>query len=414
MLRIKLKFFWKLLVLLELFAFLASFPTVATASKKFEILHTFVGDPLPQIGTIPPIWLIQAKDGNLYGSTFGRLNGPFIPSTLFKIDISKPTPTYSDLNLDVEFGAPNFFHFVQSRNGIFYGTAVEGTFAGPEYLFQINTSVPPPLPTFVTQSLPSSTGDPTFVSELLEGETGVFYATTTFGGNFLEGAGMILQINTANPANFKVLHDFSDDDPPIPLGRKSGLIWGTDGKLYGTTCRSAASENGDLGNGVVFSFDVNGATPASRVLHRFDGIHGTCPQGLLQGRDGKLYGTTDGGGSANQGLIFSLDITRFNPVYRVLHNFHNTVAVHPRGKLVQFLNGKKLYGATASGGRHGKGTVFRLDLSGKKPRYTVIHTFDGIQSGSKPTVIKGRNGNLYGAALEGPGGAGLVYRINLN
>ena len=203
--------------------------------------------------------------------------------------------------------------------------------------------------------------------------------------------------------------------PRITVGPSGPLVRGRDGKLYGTTCRSATEENGTItlnGHGIVFSFDVKGATPALRVLHRLDGIHGACPQDLIQGRDGKLYGTTDGGGSANQGVIFRLDITRFKPVYRVLHNFRSTVAVHPRGKLIQ--RDGKLYGATVSGGRFGKGTVYRLDLSGSKPRYTVIKTFDGSQSGSQPTVIKGRDGNLYGVAQEGPDGGGLVYRIKLN
>ena len=70
----------------------------------------------------------------------------------------------------------------------------------------------------------------------------------------------------------------------------AGLIEGSDGKLYGTTISGGAS-----GQGTVFSMAKNGT--GFVLLKSFDGCStltdGCTPTaGLIEGSDGKLYGTT--------------------------------------------------------------------------------------------------------------------------
>ena len=268
-------------------------------------------------GAFKPSWLIQGKDGNLYGSTFGGFGDK--PGKLFKIDLAKPIPAYSNfLSLGLD-NFLNFNHFIQARNGSFYGVGLgRGAFAGPEYLFKAQPEISPPLYSEL-MALPTYRSDAIGTSELLQGNGDKFYATMSRGGDVFDigqgtrSAGMIVQINAASldpSRQVKVLHKFNFVNGANP---SSGLIRGKDGKLYGTTCSSGAVINGVVSPndyGVIYSFDLTKVTPVYRVLHRFNGTNGGCPQGLFQSADGKLYGTTDNGGSANQGVIFSLDITK--------------------------------------------------------------------------------------------------------
>ena len=219
----KLKFFWKFVISLELIALLGSFPAFA---NQFTILHTF-GGSTQSAGATNPSWLLQGRDGNLYGSTYGSSFSPITSGVLFKINIAEPTPIYSEfLSLGLN-DVLHFGHFVQSRNGNFYVVGLGlALFAGAEELFQVNTSVSPPLLTHVT-NLPTFIGDAVGTSELLEGEVGKFYTTTDLGGTMIEvvpgglvSSGMILQINTASvePTERVILHQFDFINGANPSG----------------------------------------------------------------------------------------------------------------------------------------------------------------------------------------------------
>src|ERR1019366_151149 len=91
-----------------------------------------------------------------------------------------------------------------------------------------------------------------------------------------------------------------------------GLAEGSDGALYGTT-RIGGRPSGDLyplGSGTVFKVNKDGGRYA--VLHSFVNSEGDgCRPmtGLLVASDGALYGTTDAGGSGNghNGTVFKLN-----------------------------------------------------------------------------------------------------------
>ena len=94
----------------------------------------------------------------------------------------------------------------------------------------------------------------------------------------------------------------------------------SDGNFYGTTasggstasgsansnCASANVYSGYSGCGTIYRITPTGI---STVLYSFGSTleDGTVPTGaLLQARDGNLYGTTTGGGAANEGTVFKL------------------------------------------------------------------------------------------------------------
>src|SRR5205085_894750 len=139
----------------------------------------------------------------------------------------------------------------------------------------------------------------------------------------------------------------------------------SDGKLYGTT-----GGGGSEGNGVIFSFDPLSSTYAT--LKDFDDTDGRDPQGSLnQARDGKLYGMTYRGGSSGYGIIFTFD--PLSSTYITWKDFDKINGSYPPGRLIQASDGK-LYGMTNIGGSSGYGVIFSFDPSSST--YTKLKDFD--------------------------------------
>ena len=85
---------------------------------------------------------------------------------------------------------------------------------------------------------------------------------------------------------------------------EASLIQASDGNLYGV------APGGTFGPGTVFQVSTNGLLA---VLHSFQGSDGANPFGLMQGRDGNLYGTTWNGGTDGGGTVFRLVIPPGTP-----------------------------------------------------------------------------------------------------
>jgi uncharacterized repeat protein (TIGR03803 family) len=189
-------------------------------------------------------------------------------------------------------------------------------------------------------------------------------------------------------------------DGCVPYG---GVVRDRQGNLYGTTseCGSASCPIGYV-CGIAFKIDPHGQ---ETILCRFsNSVDGLGPDDtLLQGSDGDLYGTTDSGGAAYDGLVFKLD-KRGNET--VLYNFMGgSDGAGPFGGLIQNAAGN-LYGTTTNGGGYacndgnGCGTVFELDSTGKE---TVLHRFTGTRDGMWPLagLTMDAAGYLYGTTVYG-------------
>ncbi len=154
---------------------------------------------------------------------------------------------------------------------------------------------------------------------------------------------------------------------------------------------------------IVFCTATAIVTPAQTftTLLSFDGHDGAQPvlMALIQGSDGKFYGTTVYGGAHALGTVFT--ITSGGTISR-LHSFNGTGGTNPFGALVQATNGD-LYGTTCCGGA-GYGTVFRITLSGK---LRTLYKFDNGTNGgnSNAGLVQAKGGNLYGTTVNGGPGA---------
>ena len=138
-------------------------------------------------------------------------------------------------------------------------------------------------------------GDGMFPSALIQASDGNLYGTTE--GGAANDYGTVFQISTSG--TLTTLYRFSGrSDGSEP---KAALIQASDGNLYGTT-----SEGGYDGYGTVFKITLSGTLT---TLYSFGGGSdgGTPATGLIQGRDGFLYGTTVIGGANNDGVVFALD-----------------------------------------------------------------------------------------------------------
>jgi uncharacterized repeat protein (TIGR03803 family) len=163
------------------------------------------------------------------------------------------------------------------------------------------------------------------------------------------------------------------------------------------------------------------------LAHSFDGHDGAFPDaGLLASANGVLYGTTTGGGPASYprsgGVAFSLTPTPAGGhlawTSGIIHRFGEsaTDGSTPHSRFVADRQGR-LYGTTFGGGTWGQGTVYRLTPSAPGEadwREQILYSFHGGTDGANPTseVVFDDRGRLYGTtSIGGAGHQGTVYRL---
>jgi uncharacterized repeat protein (TIGR03803 family) len=131
---------------------------------------------------------------------------------------------------------------------------------------------------------------------------------TAQGGN-ISGGGIVFRLMRDSNGRWQesVLHWFSNDGPGTSL---AGLLFDSVGNLYGTTIDGANSA------GTVFRLKPPGSRGAGwspSILYNFkgtpDGHHPAAS--LIFDVMGNLYGTTEGGGSSNNGAVFEVSPPTF-------------------------------------------------------------------------------------------------------
>jgi uncharacterized repeat protein (TIGR03803 family) len=274
-----------------------------TPTGTLTTLHSFA---LISDGAYPWAGLIQASDGNFYGTT--TAGGIHIFGTVFKIT---PAGALTDLynfcsQASCTDGANPYAPLVQGTDGNLYGTTTQGgntTYVGT--VFKITTSGSlTTIHTFCTLQH-CADGEQPF-ARLIQAHDGNFYGTTTSGHG--ENAGTVFKITSSGTLTtlytFCALLNCTDGKNPY-----GGVIQAADGNFYGTT------NIGGTGQGTIFKLSSSGTLT---TLYTFSGPDGALPySGLLQASDGNFYGTTHIGGTHNDGTVFGLLATNSNPVQLV-------------------------------------------------------------------------------------------------
>ncbi len=360
------------------------------------------GDPGP---------LIQAGDGNFYGTTDG--GGTNNVGTVFQI-----TPGGTLTTLYNFCSLPNCADgafpsgLMQAADGNFYGTTGGGgNSSGRGTLFEITAGgILTTLYSFCSQPSCSDGGNPN--GGLLQASNGKFYGTTAGGGICEYWCGTVFEITPGGTLttlySFCGLSNCSDGAYPV-----AGLIQATNGDLYGTT-----DSGGTAGYGTVFGITPEGTLT---TLHSFcvqtNCPDGSGPSGLIQAIDGNLYGTTfGGGGAAGCGTIFGVTPEgSLTTLYTFCSQPDYTDGAEPGG-LIQSSDGN-FYGTTSVGPTTNHGTVFEFSAAGM---LTTLYDFCSLRNcvdGALPGgLLQAEDGNFYGVTARGGAsaskssqGAGTVF-----
>jgi uncharacterized repeat protein (TIGR03803 family) len=206
--------------------------------------------------------------------------------------------------------------------------------------------------------------------------------------------------------SYQVLYNFAGgtSDGQYPTG---SLI------LSGTTLYGVTEEGGTADDGTVFSYNL--ATNSENVLHSFTGAttDGKLPIGPLVLSGSTLYGVTNGGGSAGEGTVFSVNTANDNET--LLHSFTGspTDGSYPQCSLTQV--GSFIYGATLEGGATNSGTIFGFNSSVYNG-VSTLHSFSGGSAdgfGMPVGNLAASGSTIYGLSQTG-GGNGDVFAYNTN
>jgi uncharacterized repeat protein (TIGR03803 family) len=167
---------------------------------------------------------------------------------------------------------------------------------------------------------------------------------------------------------------------------------------------------GDYVGGLVSPSRIFRMTPNGQVsmLYTFsaDGSQCVGPNTLVQGSDGKLYGTCSGGGSSGNGTAFVLTL---GGQFTLLYSFQGSDGRNPAGKLVEGDDGN-FYGVTQFGGPNDAGTIFRISPAGQ---FTPLFAFDGTNGYNvNGGLILASDGNFYGTTYAGGPDLGSVFQIS--
>jgi uncharacterized repeat protein (TIGR03803 family) len=239
-----------------------------------------------------------------------------------------------------------------------------------------------------------STGETPNVA-LVQRSDGNFYATSGNAGASSNGTVFSL---TPPYGNYTSLGSLGTGTDP-----NAALVLGSDGNLYGTT-----QYGGNASVGTAFKVTLYGGGGAYvTTLVSFGSSTGFYPNGFVLGRDGYFYGTTNGGGSNNKGMVFRMDSSGN---VTTLVSFTGTNGSGPDAALVQGSDGN-FYGTAATGGAGSSGTVFKMTPSGT---LTTLVSFNGTTTGGVPVapLVQGSDGNFYGTTVQGGSNSdGTVFKL---
>jgi len=208
-----------------------------TLGGALTTLYSFCSEDGCADGATPYGVLIQGSDGNFYGTTSGGEAND--SGTVFKIT---PSGTLTTLyNFDQYWsGANPVAGLVQASDGDFYGTT-SGSGANGDYgtVFKIT---PGGALTILYSFCPSQavcTDGQVPEAGLIQASDGNFYGTTDLGGAI--GLGTVFKITPSG--TFTTVHSFSGPDGKDP---PAGLVQGSDGNLYGTTQAGGTGNDGTV------------------------------------------------------------------------------------------------------------------------------------------------------------------------
>jgi uncharacterized repeat protein (TIGR03803 family) len=353
-------------------------------------------------GASPYAPLTRDSSGNLYGTT--NQGGQSNAGLVFEVDSSGTQAVLYNFTGGADGGSP-YAGVIRSSGGEIFGTAYQGGAANAGVVYKLD---PYGKETVLHSFTGGADGGNPYAGVVFDTE-GNLYGTTYNGG--ASGAGVVYKITPSGQET--VLYSFTGGtDGSNPY---AGVIFGDDGYLYGTTLHGGLV--GYYATGVIYKLSVSGQ---ETVLYTFNGAAGGGPavpySGVVRDAAGNLYGASysgDSGKGSNHGTVYELEATG---AMKVLYSFKDGGPTEPKGNLIQDPAGN-LYGTTEYAGEYdggsGVGAVYKLDTAGN---FTILYQFPGSQVNATAAypnagVIRDSEGNLYGTTPYG-GLKGMVYKLD--
>jgi uncharacterized repeat protein (TIGR03803 family) len=386
-------------------------------------------------------------NNKLYGTTLQA--GADFSGTLFEVD---PATNVFTKRADFVYGTSG--RHPQGKmvlNGTkFLGLCSNGGTNGTGTVFEWD----PANPTVLVNK--ASFGPSNFDAPINPGSTLAFFNNKFYGvcynGGFVN-QGTLFEFDPAGNTIAKKLTFNAAENGRIPHGKPVLL----NGKIYGT-CYQGPQEIFGTPYGCLWSFDPSTSTYARRLL--FDqpnnAVKGRAPISSPVAYNGKLYGTTGNGGTADYGVLYEFDpltdaytkkdiqpiggafpigeptlynnkfygmtnanglgnngiIYSYDPATTVLAKLYDVQSSGshvPRGGFAVYNN--KLYGTTSGGGANNLGAIIAYDPATNTA--SSVYSFAGGTGYNAGNAMTLYNNQFYGTALSGgSSGRGVIFRFD--
>jgi uncharacterized repeat protein (TIGR03803 family) len=264
-----------------------------TLDGKLTTLYTFC-PTAPCTDGSTPTGILQASDGNLYGSTY--FGGSTNAGTIFQLTPTgefKSIHSFCSVAKCADGQSPNFPP-IEGNDGNLYGTGYDGGSGGGVFYKLTSSGAYTVLYDFCYTNFGDCPGG-SLPNPIVQDAGGNFFGTTNDGGS--RDFGVAFEITTGG--QFSVLQNFNF----ATSYNYEGLTLANDGNLYGTTLQAASGTNA----GTIIEVTPEGGTKELYVFSN-GSLSGYDPWSpLFQATDGNLYGTTNyGGGKNGYGTVFKL------------------------------------------------------------------------------------------------------------
>jgi uncharacterized repeat protein (TIGR03803 family) len=298
-------------------------------------------------GAYPEGALVRNKAGVFFGTTTG--GGAAGTGTVFEVTPSGKEQVLYSFAGGTDGAVPQAGLALDAAGNL-YGTTTAGGASGNGTVFKLAKGAK--WTETVLYSFGASPDGATPVAGVTFDKVGNLYGTASAGGAY--GYGRIFQlVPSGGEWTENIVHDFQDgDDGGVPF---AGLIAGKAGSFYG-----AATEGGTGGGGVIYELTpANGEWTYTALYSQAGwGVSGTF-RNLLLDAAGNLYGTTHCDGSPEAGTVYELTPASGAWNYTLFYTFTGgTDGLYSFSNLV-FQQGK-LYGTTNEGGTNDAGVIFEV------------------------------------------------------